>query len=87
MSRHYYLTKNGRLRRQDNTLYFETDEQKRPIPVDDVESLFLFGELDLNTKLLNFLAQKHIPVPRLWPFRNRPSADQARAGRRRPEIR
>ena len=24
---------------------------------------------------------------RLWPFRNRPFADQARAGRRRPEIR
>lgn len=62
MSRHYYLTKNGRLRRQDNTLYFETEEQKRPIPVDDIESLFLFGELDLNTKLLNFLAQKHVPV-------------------------
>jgi CRISP-associated protein Cas1 len=62
MSRHYYLTKNGRLRRQDNTLYFETEEQKRPIPVDDVESLFVFGELDLNTKLLNFLAQKHIAV-------------------------
>jgi CRISPR-associated protein Cas1 len=62
MSRHYYLTKNGRLRRQDHTLYFETEEQKRPIPVDDVESLFVFGELDLNTKLLNFLAQKHIPL-------------------------
>jgi Tn3 transposase DDE domain len=26
-------------------------------------------------------------LTRLWPFRNRPSADQARAGRHRPEIR
>jgi 2,3-bisphosphoglycerate-independent phosphoglycerate mutase len=29
---------------------------------------------------------KGLPLTRLWPFRNRPSADQARTGRHRPEI-
>lgn len=37
-------------------------ERRRIIPVEDVAELFLFGEIALNTKLLNFLAQKGIPV-------------------------
>jgi imidazolonepropionase-like amidohydrolase len=32
-------------------------------------------------------AHFHIFKTRLWPFRNRPVADQATASRRRPEIR
>ncbi len=35
---------------------------KRPIPINDVEAFFLFGETDLNTKLLNFLARHKVPV-------------------------
>jgi len=61
MGRPYYLFKNGRLRRHQNTLFIEGDE-KRAIPVEDVSELYLFGELDLNTKLVNFLGQKGIPV-------------------------
>ena len=63
MSRQYYIFTNGRLRRKDNTLYVETsDGKKRAMPVEDVESLHLFGEIDLNTKALNFLAQQQKPV-------------------------
>ena len=61
MSRNYYITQPGRLRRKDNTLYLEPEEAPRiPIPVEDIDALYFYGELDLNTKLLNFLAQKHI---------------------------
>jgi CRISPR-associated protein Cas1 len=35
---------------------------KRPIPIEDVEAFYLFGETDLNTKLLNFLARHRVPV-------------------------
>jgi CRISPR-associated protein Cas1 len=35
---------------------------KRPIPIEDVEAFFLFGEADLNTKLLNFLARHKVPL-------------------------
>jgi CRISPR-associated protein Cas1 len=62
MKRNYYIFKSGRIRRQDNTIYLETEEEKKPIPIEDIESLYLFGEVDLNTKLLNFLAQKTIPI-------------------------
>ena len=61
MSRNYYITQPGRLRRKDNTLYLEPENARRiPIPVEDVDALYFYGELDLNTRLLNFLAQKHI---------------------------
>ena len=36
--------------------------QKRVIPVEDVDSIWVFRELDLNARVLTFLAQKHIPV-------------------------
>jgi CRISPR-associated protein Cas1 len=65
VSRNYYITKSGRLARQDNTLYLESAADdgrptKTPIPVADVDALYLYGEIDLNTRLLNFLAQQNI---------------------------
>lgn len=63
MKRNYYITRSGRLKRKDNTLFleFETGE-KKAIPIEDVEGLYLMGETDLNTKLLIFLAQQKIPL-------------------------
>lgn len=40
----------------------EPTGEKIPFPVEQVESLYVFGEVDLNTKLVTFLAQHHIPV-------------------------
>ncbi|MEP7038675.1 MAG: type I-B CRISPR-associated endonuclease Cas1b [Acidobacteriota bacterium] len=40
----------------------EKVRQKRTIPVEDVDSIWVFRELDFNAKVLNFLAQKKIPV-------------------------
>ena len=56
-----YIFSNGRLKRKDNTLFFETEDgTKKFIPVENVRELFAFGEVDLNAKVLNFLAQKEI---------------------------
>lgn len=62
MKRNYYLLKSGRLRRKENTLYLESGSSKIPIPVTNVEAIYCFGELDVNSKLLVFLSQNHIPV-------------------------
>lgn len=35
---------------------------KRPVPIEDVEAFYLFGETDLNTKLLNFAARHKVPI-------------------------
>ena len=37
-------------------------KDRRTIPVEDVDALWSFRELDLNSKVLNFLAQKKIPI-------------------------
>jgi CRISP-associated protein Cas1 len=134
MARHYYLTRAGRLRRKDRTLWFEPKEnssenaaqtdnliaenvsadsavdsfpaeidnapllglsedemgesllepdapelqnqtadesendkpvrisERRVIPVEDVDAIWVFGEIDVNSRALNFLAQNKIPV-------------------------
>ena len=35
---------------------------KKPIPIEDVEAFYLFGEMDLNTKFLNFVARHKVPL-------------------------
>jgi len=63
--RDYYIFRSGNLSRQDNTLMFSYNdedkyEQKTPIPVENVDCIYLFGEINLNTKLLNFLNQHNV---------------------------
>lgn len=41
--------------------YSEDGKDKHvPIPVNDIDALYLFGEIDINTKLLNFFAQNNV---------------------------
>jgi|SRR5579875_1161743 CRISPR-associated protein Cas1 len=61
--RDYYVTKAGRLRRSENTVDVElADGSKRTIPINDIRSIHLFSEIDLNTRILIFLNQHGIPV-------------------------
>lgn len=60
MPRNYYIFINGRIKRKENTIYIETQNgEKKAIPIEDVAVIHIFGEVDLNTKLLNFLAQQN----------------------------
>ncbi|AOQ24460.1 CRISPR-associated endonuclease Cas1 [Moorella thermoacetica] len=58
--RTYYIFSSGRLRRMDNTLALELETERRVVPVEDIDHIYCFSELDLNTRLLDFLAQKQI---------------------------
>lgn len=60
MPRNYYIFQSGTLRREGNTVYFENAQGKRALPIEDVRALYLFGEITLNTKLLDFLDKKRI---------------------------
>jgi len=62
MQKTLYLTSNGRLRRKDNTLYFETEIEKGSIDIENVEQIHIFGEVDLNTKALNYISQYGITL-------------------------
>lgn len=63
MGRHYYILSNGRIKRKENTVYVENENgDKKAIPIEDIDTIHIFGELDLNTKLLNFLSQQNKTV-------------------------
>ncbi|MBO8138266.1 MAG: type I-B CRISPR-associated endonuclease Cas1 [Desulfotomaculum sp.] len=63
MKKSIYITQNGQLKRRDNTLLFLDEEGKRNfIPVEDTNDIFVFSEMEINTKLLDFLSQKNICV-------------------------
>lgn len=64
----YYLFNPGRLERQDNTLRFipknEQGQEQPPkfIPIEGLENLYVFGSLDANSALYNFLGKHRISV-------------------------
>lgn len=56
MLRDHYIFSNGRLKRKNNTVYFEEAEgAKKTIPIEKIRTIHLFGEIDINTKLIVFL--------------------------------
>lgn len=63
MMRDHYVFSNGRLKRKDNTIYFENEEGlKKPLPIEKIRTLHLFGEIDVNSKLLIYLSQHGISL-------------------------
>lgn len=60
MKKTLYFFSNGELMRKDNTIYFENEEGRRFVPVEDIGEIMIFGEVDVNKKLLEFLSQKEI---------------------------
>lgn len=64
MRKPVYIFNGGELQRQQNTLRFTVADGggKRFVPVETTSEIHVFGEITLNTKLLNFLSQSHIPL-------------------------
>ncbi|NPA34533.1 MAG: type I-B CRISPR-associated endonuclease Cas1 [Chlorobi bacterium] len=62
MSRTLYLFSNGTLKRKDNTLCVITEDKKHYLPVNNINDILIFGEIQLNKRTLEFLTQNHIPV-------------------------
>lgn len=64
----YYLFNPGRLTRQDNTLRFAPTDEKgaalppKFIPIEGLENLYVFGSLDANSALYNFLGKNRVSV-------------------------
>ena len=64
----YYLFNPGRISRKDNTFKLvPVDEHGREqppkyIPIQGIEALYIFGSIDANSALFNFLGKQRIPV-------------------------
>lgn len=62
MKKRLYFLKSGTLERESNTLVFVTPEKKTYLPVKEVSSLYIFGEVNLNKRFLEFMTENNIPV-------------------------
>lgn len=60
MKKSIYIFSDGELKRKDNTLYFESEEGKKYIPIENTREILIFGEVTLNKRLLEFLTESKI---------------------------
>ncbi|MDN5363126.1 MAG: CRISP-associated protein Cas1 [Eubacteriales bacterium] len=60
MKRTFYIFSNGELKRKDNTIYFENSEGKKFIPVENTNEIYVFGEVNVNKKFLDFISSHQI---------------------------
>ena len=61
MGEAFYIFKDGAIKRKDNNIIIKgSDGQNKVLKSEVVDEIYLFGEHNLNTKLLNFLSQKGI---------------------------
>jgi len=62
MKKDIYIFSNGDLRRKDNTLFFEGDGKRKYLPVEQIDNIWVFGEVNVNKHFLDFAAQKEICI-------------------------
>ncbi len=68
MKKTYYLFNPGRVSRRDNTLKFVAvdalgkEAPAKYLPVQGIDALYIFGSIDANSALYNFLGKQRIPV-------------------------
>lgn len=57
-----YIFNDGELKRKDNTLYFEGGGSKKYIPIEETSTIWIFGEVSLNKRFLEFASEKEITL-------------------------
>lgn len=62
MKQTIYLNTSGILQRKDNSLYYETDETRKPLPIETIEAIYAFGSIQVNSNTLELLGRHSIPV-------------------------
>jgi len=61
VSKDYFVFSPGRMQRKNNTFYFVDDEnKKKSLPIHQIENIYVFGTLDMNTEFLQLLNQHKV---------------------------
>ncbi|NJE84749.1 type I-B CRISPR-associated endonuclease Cas1 [Thermococcus sp. CX2] len=56
------ILSDGTLFRRENTLYFENKEGRKPLAVEGIYDIYIYGHVTITSQALHFLAQKGIAV-------------------------
>lgn len=62
MSEPVFITKDGTLQRHENTIYFENQYQKTPIPLEEVDEIYCTSHVTMSSGAIHILAGREIPV-------------------------
>ena len=62
MKKPIYIFNDGKLKRKENTIYFFKENEKKVIPINAISEIHIFGEVDINKRVLEFLTQNKIPL-------------------------
>ncbi|MCF6464456.1 type I-B CRISPR-associated endonuclease Cas1b [Clostridium sp. Cult2] len=62
MKKNVYIFNDGELRRKDNTFYFKTEQGKKYLPIEDLKEIYVFGEVTVSKKFLEYVSQKEILI-------------------------
>lgn len=59
-----YIFQSGTLSRKGNTLAFknESDEKTKYFPIENISEIKIFGEININKRLLEFLSANNLPI-------------------------
>ena len=60
--KNFYILSDGKLIRRENTLYFENEDGKRPIPINSIYSIYALGSLSVTSKALSLLAKEGVCI-------------------------
>jgi len=62
MRTNYYITKDGVLKRKENTLYFINKDEKRALPVHKTYAIYAYGRLSFTSGVVSYLSKQGIPI-------------------------
>lgn len=60
--KNYYIISDGKLKRDENTIYFENEEGKKPIPINTIYAIYALGSLTITSKALDYLAKEGVCI-------------------------
>ena len=60
MKQTIYVFSDGELKRNNNTLYFDSGNNKKYMPVENIGEMMIFGEVTVGKKLLEFVSKNEI---------------------------
>ena len=62
MKTNYYITKDGLLRRKENTIYFINKEEKRVLPINKIYSIYAYGNISFTSSVVSYLSKNGITI-------------------------
>ncbi|AGK61242.1 CRISPR-associated protein, Cas1 family [Archaeoglobus sulfaticallidus PM70-1] len=60
--KNYYILSDGKLKRYENTIYFENKDGKKPIPINAIYAIYALGSLSVTSKALSLLASEGVCI-------------------------